>query len=146
MISKIPSYTQQWTSSTSKTEPSKETASWTVAKAAAPKPVEAPRTETRPQTEVTPARTDLTPKLNPLGYGNPTMPSSNFNSSIFKPPTLNTLQAIDTWQTIQANTFMPVPPSLGGVPLNTTTAMNPYGGANGSLGTNLLTGLFSKLT
>jgi hypothetical protein len=74
------------------------------------------------------------------------MPSSNFNSSIFKPPTLNTPQAIDTWQTIQANTFMPVPPSLGGVPLNTTTAMNPYGGANGSLGTNLLTGLFSKLT
>jgi hypothetical protein len=145
MISKIlPSYnnTQQWTSSTTpKAEQNTGTVAWGVATEKTP--VAPARTET--PTKTAPPSKNI---LNPLGYGN-TPSGNNFDSfstpSIFKLPT--DLSQNPTWQTIQANTFIPVPPSIDGVVLPTaTTVANPYGGANGSLGTNLLTSMFNRLT
>ena len=87
--------------------------------------------------------------LNPLSYG--TL-GSHWNSALntqplpFQAPKLDTPQAVDTWNTVQATTFMPVQPSLGGLPLNTPVPSIPYNGANGSLGTNVLASLFKNLT
>ncbi len=88
-------------------------------------------------------------KLNLLGYngllGNNTLGTSFTQPLAFNPPKLNTPQAIDTWNTIQANAFMPANPNDILNPQTTSFNTTPNLG-NGSLGTNLLTGLFSKLT
>jgi hypothetical protein len=86
--------------------------------------------------------------LNPLSYG--TL-GSHWNSALntqplpFQAPKLDTPQAVDTWNTIQATTFMPVPPSIGGGPLNTTQVSNPLNTPANTLGSNLFTQSLDKL-
>jgi hypothetical protein len=142
---KAPTGKQEWgvaKNNVSETTPSENTgkAAWSVVTAA--KPVETRREET-------PTKTALTPnsKLDTLGYGNTMLGSTSnnfgFNSSIFKPPA--NLDQNPTWHTIQADTFMPVTPSLGGVPLNTAVASIPYSGANDSLGSSMFSNIMGSL-
>ncbi len=141
---KAPTGQQEWSvaknASETPSSPSTGTQAWGVVTAA--KPVETTR-------EATPTQTALTPnsKLNPLGYGNTMLGSTSnnfgFNSSIFKPPA--NLDQNPTWHTIQATTFMPVPPSMGGVPLNTTQVSNPLNTPANTLGANLFTKSLDKL-
>ena len=141
--SSTPSYTppsKEWTvsGSPSKNTSSTGTQAWGVKK---PNDVahETPSNE-RPLVEEAAKNT-----LNPLSYG------SNWNSALstqplpFQAPKLDTPQAVDTWNTVQATTFMPVPPSIGGVPLNTTQVSNPLNTPANTLGSNLFTQSLGKL-
>jgi len=143
--SSTPSYTprsQEWTvsGSPSQNTSSTGTQAWGVVTAA--KPLETRREEAPTQTALTPNS-----KLDTLGYGNTMLGSTSnnfgFNSSIFKPPA--NLDQNPTWHTIQADTFMPVTPSLGGVPLNPAVASTPYSGANDSLGSSMFSNIMGSL-
>ena len=151
MISKIQSHTpnyparkQEWSTNPSSENNSPKTntgiQAWGVVK----------QTEAKvaPAEEKTPSRPETSKAtLNPLSYTNTgaELPKAPVPPIAFNPPVLDTPQAIETWNTIQANTFMPVPPSLNGVTLPTaTTSANPYGGGS-SLGSSVFSNSLGSL-
>jgi hypothetical protein len=152
MINKLsssskPSYTprsQEWTvsGSPSQNTSSTGTQAWGVVTAA--KPVETRREEAPTQTALTPTPRNT---LNLLGGYRGNMLGNSFtpNTPAFTPPDWTDPQTVATIETLDKLKFMPVQPSLAGVPLNTTGTSTPYSGANDSLGSSMFSNIMGSL-
>jgi len=135
---KAPTGKKEWgvaKNNVSETTPSENTgkAAWSVVTAA--KPVETRHEETPTQTALTPTPRNT---LNLLGVYRGNMLGNSFtpNTPAFTPPDWTDPQTVATIETLDKLKFMPVQPSLAGVPLNTTGTSNPYSGGS-SLGSSV---------
>ena len=151
MINKIsspapgsPTRSQGWTVSgpPSQNTSSTGTQAWGVVTAA--KPVETTREEAPTQTALTPTPRNT---LNLLGGYRGNMLGNSFtpNTPAFTPPDWTNPETVATLQTVINGQFIPVQPSLDGVPLNPKPTLNAFNNGNSSLGSNLFTQSLGKL-